>query len=153
MSTTLAGFDQDFNLGEDGSNITLQDVNGNVYNLGQVKGFHATPKHTDVNLQVINGGGREFTRVERYGGTAEFDVARKDGTLEKIEYALQQNKRNGLGELRFKCYQYINNPNGTISEILYDDCTFKLTDLGDYSLGKEVDQKVQLTYVDFHVIA
>jgi hypothetical protein len=153
MSTTLAGFDQNFNLGEDGSNIILQDVNGNNYNLGQVKGFHSTPKDTDVTLQVINAGGRELTRVERYGGTIEFSIARKDGTLERIQYALQQNKRNGLGELYFRCYQYVNNPNGTVNEYLFTGCTFKLTDMGDYSLGKEVDQKVQLTWVDFQVIA
>lgn len=151
--TTLTGFSQDFNLGEDGSNITLQDANGGVYNLGQVTGFHATPKHEDVSLRVLNGGGREFTRIERYGGTIEFDVARKDGTLEAVEYALQQNKRNGLPELKFTCYQYISNTNGTISENQFSGCTFKLTDLGEYTVGKEVGQKVQLTYVDMQVIA
>jgi hypothetical protein len=153
MSTTLSGFDQNFNLGEDGSNVTLQDVNGNVYNLGQVTGFHDTPEHEEVSVKTLNGGGRKFTRVERTGGSLEFTVARKDGTLEQIEYQLQQNKRQNLGELYFSVYQYITNPDGSRSENNWPVCVFMLTDKGEWAVGKSVDQKVKMTYVDANVIA
>lgn len=153
MSTTLQGFDQNYNLGEDGGNVVLQDVKGNVYNLGQVTGFHPTPEHEEVSIKTINGGGRKFTRIERTGGKLEFSVARKDGTLEAIEYQLQQNKRAGLNELYFTVYHFIANPGATQSENVYTFCTFQLTDAGDYTVGKEVDQKVTMTYVDANVIA
>lgn len=148
-SYTTPSNDSDFNLGEDGSTISMVDNLGNAYNLGKIMDFHPTFKHADVNLQVINYGGREITQTERYGGALEFTIPRSDGTMEALEYLQQQRKRGGLKELYFTITQYINNPDGSSNENMFVRCRVRLTDGGQYKLGQAVEQKIQATFEDF----
>jgi hypothetical protein len=147
--TTLTPLDSDWNLGEDGSNVSMTDSNGTVYNLGKVINFHFTPKHEDVTIKPINYGGRELTQTERPGGTGTITAARQDGTMEALEYLQQQLKRAKKRELFFTIYQYIDNPGGTQNENMFVNCRVRLTDPGSYEMGKAVEQKIDFTYEDF----
>lgn len=151
-SVTVPPITSAFNVGENGSNISLTDNLGNVYNLGKVLDFHFTPKFHDVTLQTLNYQGREITQTERIGGTGTITVARQDGTMEQVEYIQQQRKRAGLPELYFTVYQFISNPDGSQNELMFVNCRVRLTDAGQYKLGQAVEQKVEFIYEDMYKV-
>lgn len=149
---TLTALNSDFNTGVDGSTVSLNDTNGNVYNLGKIEDFDFRPKHENVTARPINYGGRELLQTERLGGTIEVTIARSDGTVEKIEYAMQQAKRNRQREPFFTATQFIQNSDGSSNELVYVNCRFRLTDGGQWKIGAAVLQKVELTFEDFYEV-
>lgn len=152
-SVTVPPLNSNWNLGEDGSNVSMTDNLGNVYSLGKVIDFHFAPKHTEVTLPVINYGGRELTQTERPGGTGTITVARENGAMEQLEYIQQQRKRAGLPELYFTIYQFVSNPDGSQNENMFVNCRVRLTDPGQWELGREVRQKIDFTYEDYDKVA
>lgn len=129
-----------FNIGRDGSQITIFDtVAGQITFNGQV-GFDSRPRTKQLESQSINGVTTFRNVPNGHEGTFEFD--RQDSSIEGYFAILEMNFYAGLPPPIVTITQTINELDGSVTQFQYTGGTLKLDDAGQWRGLDKVSPKV-----------
>lgn len=132
-----------FNIGTDAAVDVSVDGFPTPFSLGYVTNWGAKPNTQTVVIGVVTNGGKEVGRRVPKGYTGSFTVARQNGALEDLEQYFQDNFYNGGPEIYSTIHVTINNVDGTVSQYQFPNAILYMTNLGDNSREKEIDQTIE----------
>lgn len=135
-STSAVG---DFTIGRDCEAILVVGGFGRV-NLSEVEGFSAKPVYEKPRIKPLNK--RPIEKALPMGYEISFDIARANGSVERLQAYLDSSYWSGNGVPVGTLYQYVRNPDGSTLTMRYDNFSVIIGDLGDYKADAPVKQSV-----------
>ena len=129
-----------FNVGRDGSQLTIIDsIAGKVTFNGMIE-FGAKPRTKELESEGINGV-TTFRNLPN-GHEGDFSFDRQDSSIEAYFATLEANFYAGLPPPTAIITQTINELSGSVSQYQYTGVALKLSDAGTWKGLDKVSQKV-----------
>lgn len=127
-----------FSIGRD-TQLVIMGPNGRV-DLTHVTGFESRQVTASVRVSRLDGTqlGTELPK----GWEGSFEVERGTSILDDFVIGLEQNFYNGTSIQTSTMYQYITEPDGSVSTYQFDGVVFKLSNAGTWKGDASVRQKL-----------
>ena len=128
-----------FSIGRD-TQLVLIGPNGRV-DLSHVTGFESRQLTSPVRVSRLDGTQLAAELPKGWEGT--FEVERGTSALDDFIASIEQNFYNGNGVGVGTMYQYITEPDSSVSTYQFDNVVFKLTTAGAWKGEASVKQKLE----------
>lgn len=131
---------QNFSTGKD---VTLQVVTPDgILSIPLATSFKPEPEYSEIKSKILDGRTLKDFIPDGWKGTIQLD--RSDAGVDQYFAQLEDNYYNGVtpgGAVTI--FETIQEKDGSITEYRYDEVSLKLSESGEYSGDKKVEQKIE----------